>query len=239
MVVPVSLLNGAEYLPSRLLLYRYFWIRAIVSLPRNLFIETPTLTSLLFAQKKDQESILEWDAKWAVAEATVGQAAREAKEAARDTADEEDATVDAVQKAFLEPLRPYVDPSETVIKRGRRGEVLPLELPAKEMTAEAAREYYLALLKTAGFSSLLKRAAFVEVASELPQEWAAYAVDEAGFKLSKRGERARPNQLCRFLDEAGLEVPNVQLADVGVAITSDAANPARVLDFIKRDVAWA
>jgi type I restriction enzyme M protein len=238
-VVPESLLNGAEYLPSRLLLYRYFWIRAIVSLPRNLFIETPTLTSLLFAQKKDQESIVEWDARWADAEATVGQAAREAKEEAQNAADEEDAIADAVEKAFLEPLRPFLDPSEAVIKRGRRSEVLPLKLPAKEMTPEAAREYYLALLKTAGFKGLLKRATFAEVASELPQEWTAYAIDDAGYKLSKRGERVRPNQLCRFSDEAGLEVPNVQLADVGVAMAIDTADPARVLDFIRRDVAWA
>lgn len=237
-VIPESLLNGAEYLATRLLLYRFFWIRAVVSLPRNLFIETPTLTSLLFAQKKDKESIRAWDEEWVKAEAAVGHAAKEARVQVKDALAEEGATSAAIQKAFLEPLKPYVSPSETVVKKGRAPGVFPLELPSTIGDPEAACDYYLGLLKTAGFKSLLTRAVFALVAAALPQEWVAFAVDEAGYKLSKRGERVRPNQLCCFTDASEAEVPNVQLADAAVKTTWDTVTPSRVLDFIRRDVSW-
>lgn len=60
-VVPESLLNTVDSLETRLLLYRGFWIRAIVAMPRNAFIDTPTLTSLLFAQKKTAAELEQWD----------------------------------------------------------------------------------------------------------------------------------------------------------------------------------
>lgn len=66
-----------------------------------------------------------------------------------------------------------------------------------------------------------------------------YAVDEVGFKLSKRGERIRPNQLCRFVDpETDEETPNVQLHDGEVVFGINKADPQRVIDFIRRDVKW-
>ena len=63
-VVPESLLNTTDSLETRLLLYRGFWLKTIVALPRNGSIDTPTLTSLLFAQKKTGEQIKEWDMEW-------------------------------------------------------------------------------------------------------------------------------------------------------------------------------
>lgn len=52
LVLPESVFNTVDNMQVRLFLYRMFKIKAIVSLPRNVFIDTPTLTSLLFAQKK-------------------------------------------------------------------------------------------------------------------------------------------------------------------------------------------
>ena len=63
-VVPESLLNAKEMVDVRLLIYRFFIVRAVVSLPRNIFVDTPTLTSLLFAQKKDRAAIERWDRAW-------------------------------------------------------------------------------------------------------------------------------------------------------------------------------
>src|SRR6185437_15277726 len=70
-VVPESLLNSPDNADARLFLYRMFWVRAIVALPRNLFIDTPTLTSLLFAQKKSGGEVASWDKAWNVAEARI------------------------------------------------------------------------------------------------------------------------------------------------------------------------
>lgn len=52
-VLPESIFNAVDLMPVRIFLYRMFKVKAIVSLPRNVFIDTPTLTSLLFAQKKN------------------------------------------------------------------------------------------------------------------------------------------------------------------------------------------
>jgi hypothetical protein len=63
--------------------------------------------------------------------------------------------------------------------------------------------------------------------------------DEAGFKLSRRGERARPNELCVFAETTtGTEVANLRLTPRAVRVDVDTANPPRVLDFIRRDIVW-
>ena len=238
-VIPESLLNGGEYRDSRMLLYRFFWIRAVVSLPRNLFIETPTLTSLLFAQKKDAKAIREWDEALAAATATTDGALAQAIAAAKSASRRKGATVANVETSFLSGLAPHVDPSAAVVKRGKSAAVLPLTIPEGVSSAGDAADYYKVLVKTAGFRNLLANAAFRIVAEAITQEWPTYAVDEVGFKLSKRGERPRANQLCKFVDEAGVERANVQLAEVPVRPAIDAASPSRVLDFMRRDVTWA
>ena len=55
-VLPESVLNAKEMVEVRLFIYRFFNIRCIVSMPRNIFIDTPTLTSLLFAQEKKRQT---------------------------------------------------------------------------------------------------------------------------------------------------------------------------------------
>ena len=59
-VLPESILNAADT-ELRLFLMRMFHIRAVVTLPRHIFVDTPTLTSLLFAQKKQPLEIEAWD----------------------------------------------------------------------------------------------------------------------------------------------------------------------------------
>jgi type I restriction enzyme M protein len=64
-VLPESVFDVTANRYIRLFLYRYFWIKAIVSLPDLAFQPyTPTKTSLLFAQKKTPEEVKEWDKLW-------------------------------------------------------------------------------------------------------------------------------------------------------------------------------
>ena len=64
-VLPESVFDTNENLYIRVFLYRFFHIRAIVSLPQVTFQPyTPTKTSLLFAQKKTREEVESWDAAW-------------------------------------------------------------------------------------------------------------------------------------------------------------------------------
>lgn len=237
-VVPESLLNGGDYRRTRLLLFRFFTIRAVVSLPRNLFVETPTLTSLLFAQKKTAEEIADWDADWEANRALIGVAVAKARSATKAAARKRDSTAADVEAAFVSALGAYVERDAFIKRRGREAAILSARLPATVATATEAFEHYDTMLKSSSFSHLQTQATLRLMIAVHGYSWPVYAVDEVGFKLSKRGERVRENQLCSFLDDLGSERPNVQKADTPVMPSIDVLTPTKVLDFLRRDVTW-
>ena len=64
-VLPDSVFDTNENLYIRTFLYRFFHIKAVVSLPQVAFQPyTPTKTSLLFAVKKTNQEVDKWDAAW-------------------------------------------------------------------------------------------------------------------------------------------------------------------------------
>ena len=64
-VLPESVFDTASNRNIRLFIFKYFWVKAVVSLPNLAFAPyTMTKTSLLFAQKKTKSEILEWEKKW-------------------------------------------------------------------------------------------------------------------------------------------------------------------------------
>lgn len=64
-VLPESVFDTTANRYIRLFLYKYFWIKAVVSLPHLAFAPyTMTKTSLLFAEKKTPEEVKEWDQLW-------------------------------------------------------------------------------------------------------------------------------------------------------------------------------
>jgi type I restriction enzyme M protein len=64
-VLPDSVFDTNENLYIRTFLYRFFYIKAAVSLPQVSFQPyTPTKTSLLFALKKTKREVEKWDAAW-------------------------------------------------------------------------------------------------------------------------------------------------------------------------------
>lgn len=64
-VLPESLFDTKENKYIRLFIYKYFNIKAIVSLPQSTFAPyTPTKTSILFAQKKTAKEVEEWNELW-------------------------------------------------------------------------------------------------------------------------------------------------------------------------------
>ncbi|MDE5909782.1 MAG: N-6 DNA methylase [Lachnospiraceae bacterium] len=65
-VLPESVFDTTENKYIRLFLFKYFKIKAVVSLPQLAFAPfTPTKTSILFAQKKTKNEIDDWNKKWA------------------------------------------------------------------------------------------------------------------------------------------------------------------------------
>lgn len=64
-VLPDSVFDTNENLYIRVFLYRFFTIKAVVSLPQVSFQPyTPTKTSLLFAEKKSRKEVDAWDGAW-------------------------------------------------------------------------------------------------------------------------------------------------------------------------------
>ncbi len=64
-VLPESVFDTTSNRDIRLFLYKYFWIKAVVSLPHLAFAPyTMTKTSLLFAQKKTEKEVKEWNVMW-------------------------------------------------------------------------------------------------------------------------------------------------------------------------------
>ena len=64
-VLPDSVFDTTENKYIRLFIYRFFKVKAVVSLPQLAFEPfTSTKTSILFAQKKTAKEVVAWDKKW-------------------------------------------------------------------------------------------------------------------------------------------------------------------------------
>jgi type I restriction enzyme M protein len=237
-VLPESVLNAADT-GLRLFLMRMFHIRAVVTMPRHIFVDTPTLTSLLFAQKKTGAEVAEWDRTWgeeaARIEAQVAVARRHltvgGRRAFGSPAD--------LEAAMLGDLAVVGGRGAWVMRRGQQnGGPLGFGLPDDTESVADGVRHYQALLQAPGFQDLVSQAVFSAVAGRLDTDWLCYAVSEVGFKLSKRGERIRENQLARFVGQSGIEVPNLHLAAEPASVVVDRDQPSTVLDFMSLDVAW-
>jgi type I restriction enzyme M protein len=117
-VLPESLLNAKEMVDVRLFLYRFFNIRCIVSLPRNIFIDTPTLTSLVFAQRKTESQIGAWDKTWQNATKKVETHIKAAATALRKDFARENSGV-AVAERFLKNISPVITERDWISKGGK------------------------------------------------------------------------------------------------------------------------
>lgn len=236
-VVPESLLNTTDGAAARLFLYRCFLICAIVSLPRNLFIETPTLTSLLFAQKKTSEEIERWDNSWSVHLSKAHEKLNTIKSQLKVWKKDKSITPNEIQEYILTELASVVSENTQITKKGKPP--IKISLPSSIKSTVEACNYYAEIFKLASFRLLIRNCVFAEMCKEYNYEYPVYVVDEVGYKLSKRKERVRPNQLCKFVGSVSKkETPNLHLANEPVELKLSISKPERVLDFIRRDVKW-
>lgn len=238
-VLPESVINSKDMVATRRLLFRFFNVRSVVSLPRNLFIDTPTLTSLVFAQKKTKEEIAEWDAVLQSKEATVERQVKAAEfflskgySAGHSAAEIRDSVIAA--------LSPTFSARDWVSKPGRASLHLPFAPAWSDELGGVAAAYYRGIFRSASFVNLRTNRVFAMAAADLDSSLMAYQVTEVGYKLSKRGERARPNQLAQFRGrKSGDEITNLHLAREEAEVRVNVADPQNVLDSIRRDVKWS
>lgn len=236
-VLPESVLNAKEMSAVRLFLYRFFDLKAVVALPRNVFIDTPTLTSLFFAQKKTAKQVAAWDAEWLVAFADSEQRVKLASQAL-GSANAKAKTASEVSQEFLAAIHPVVTQSDWVLKGGKSGSVLRLGRQWTNEPGESAASHFKEILRTSSFESLRQRYVLSIVANKLTLDFPAFEVSEVGYKLSKRKERAKPNQLMNVVGKSGVKHTNLHLIDEEYTVENDVKNPATVLDYIKLFVNW-
>lgn len=237
-VLPESLLNAKEMAAVRLFIYRFFHIRSIVALPRNIFIDTPTLTSLVFAQKKNGQEVTRWDAEWDAAFADSEARIKLASQSlGTSNAKSKDALTIAAE--FLAAASPVITGQDWVLKGGKSPAVLRV---ARRWTNEPGTEaaaHFREILRTSGFEALRQRYVLSKVAETLDYSFPSFEVSEVGYKLSKRKERARSNELLRFRTSSGADVTNLHLTDEPCTVETNIASPTTVLDHIRAAVKWA
>ncbi|MEO0807249.1 MAG: N-6 DNA methylase [Cyanobacteria bacterium J06643_4] len=237
-VLPESIFNAVDLMPVRIFLYRMFKIKAVVALPRNVFIDTPTLTSLLFAQKKTGNEIINWDTLWQSHESHANKTIKKAKLFLSAKERKSFDTPAELQALLLDTLKDVISEHDWVYKKGKNAKVLRVLPHHSFQSVDQAADYYSLLLKSSGISKYISRYAFFKTAKALNVEHHTYAVDEVGFKLSKRKERSRPNQLINFKTNSGKQVQNLHLCEEDYVVENNTASPKTVLDYVKRDVSW-
>ncbi|MEM6250874.1 restriction endonuclease subunit M [Shewanella vaxholmensis] len=238
-VLPESIFNAVDLMPVRVFIYRMFHIKAIVALPRNVFIDTPTLTSLLFAQKKSGEDIISWDEEWQKHETYAHELIKKAKMALSKNIIKKFKDPIMLQKSIQETVSEIIKPNEWVYKKGKNAEVLQMTPEVPLSSIEAVSEHYNAILKSSGLSKYITRYVFFNTSKKFNTVHHSYLVNEVGFKLSKRKEKSRPNQLINFLGASGETVQNLHLCEEDYQVVYSTTNPKVVLDFIKLDVNWS
>ena len=200
-VLPESVFDTTENKYIRLFLYKYFKIKAIVSLPQLAFEPyTSTKTSILFAQKKTKEEIAAWNDAWETAAKEYAQLKTRVENlisvhdgvkvkaklpSIRDlTAEEETTQIRKMLKSYISDRDNEADANVLIEKY--REELEMLCTPDKDTK------------DTFGFVNTWW--VFGEVSHIINYSVFIAEADHIGYKRTKRGEREMPNDLYRYSD---------------------------------------
>jgi type I restriction enzyme M protein len=223
-VLPESVFDTTENKYIRLFIYKYFKIKAVVSLPQITFAPyTPTKTSILFAQKKTHTEIEQWNAIWN----------EKAKEYSQLRTRCENICAVADGKKRKEKLPSIKDMSETEEKQcilSLLRNLIPIKdrsLPVKEMVFKYREEIDMVCTwdkeTKDAFGVVNTWWVFGEVAKELSYSIFMAEAENVGYKRTHRSEQVRPNDLYRTGQN------NEVIIDDGKKET--------ILDFI-REIKW-
>lgn len=181
-VLPESVFDTTANRYVRLFIYKYFWIKAIVSLPDLAFQPyTPTKTSLLFAQKKTPEEIKEWNELW-----------NKYKEEYIKSRKRIDELFKTKYKTF-----DYEERRKELVERlkellGENFDDRDITLDIKELKEKYAEE-----IKLADEEWWI----FRKISEKLNYKIFMAHAEEIGYKRGIRGEEKRPNDLFRTIGD--------------------------------------
>jgi len=186
-VLPESVFDTTANRYIRLFLYKYFWIKAVVSLPHLAFAPyTMTKTSLLFAEKKTPEEVKEWDKLWNKYSAEYNglrQKIDELFKTKKESTDYQKNKARLINK-LLELL-------------GDNFEKIDKKLNIKEIKEKYEDE--IQLVDSEWW-------VFKKVSEELNYKIFMAHAEEIGYKRGVRGEEVRENQLFQTDEEGNLVI---------------------------------
>jgi len=227
-VLPESVFDTTENKYIRLFIYKYFKVRAIVSLPQVTFEPfTSTKTSLLFAQKKTQKEIEKWNELWTKYGHEWNNLKTRSENLLAVYLNEKDRgklpsiknlTEQEEKNILTKMLKNYIEPNDK-------------ELTAKQLTEKYQDElkdlckYDNDTREVFGFVNTWW--VFGEVAKELNYKVLMAEVENIGYKRTKRGEKLMPNELYRSFFTTNEK--EIILVDDGIKETA--------LDYL-REVIW-
>lgn len=202
-VLPESIFDTTENKYIRLFIYKYFKIKAVVSLPQVTFAPyTPTKTSILFAQKKTASEIEQWNTLWNEKANEYGRlktrcenlcAVADGKKQKAKLKSIKDLTPENERECLLHLLRTLIperdrklSANEIILKyRDQIENVCKVDNDTKNV-----------------FGIVNTWWVFGEVAKELSYPIFMAEAEHIGYKRTKRSEQKRPNDLYR-IDEKG------------------------------------
>lgn len=223
-VLPESIFDTTENKYIRLFIFKYFKIKAVVSLPQLAFSPyTNTKTSILFAQKKTKDEIEVWDKLWAekskeysnlktrvenIIKVYNGKGNKSKLKSIKDLTEEQE------RELLKRMLKNYYVTSDELFSKDELIEKYEQEL--KELCKHDKETVNL-------FGYVNTWWVFGEVAKEINYDIFMAEAEEVGYKRTKRGERPRPNDLFRTDDQGNI------LVDDGIQET--------ILDYM-RNIYW-
>ena len=197
-VLPESVFDTTENKYIRLFLYRYFKIKAVVSLPQLTFEPfTSTKTSILFAQKKTKADLELWDELW-------GKASNEYSMLKTRTENLLAVYDGRKQEREFPSIKDLTEQEKTdIIRRVLKNHLTKRD---RELVWDELVGKYRAEIEdvckcdrdtTNIFGFVNTWWVFSVVAPQLEYSVFMAETDNIGYKRSKRGEKAMPNELFR------------------------------------------
>jgi len=171
-VLPESVFDTAENIYIRLFIYKYFKVKAIISLPNLAFQPyTQTKTSLLFAQKKSRQEVEAYEEKWREFGNEYQRLKRRIIKYQNGIFESETESKENLERY----LKNYLDKVD-------------LELTSKEIAAKYEDEIM-------EINSNQSWWIFSEVSRHFDYQIFFAEAEEIGYKRTKRGVKKRPNEL--------------------------------------------
>lgn len=207
-ILPESVFDTTENKYIRLFIYKYFKVKAVVSLPNITFAPfTSTKTSLLLAQKKTKLEIDEWNNLWE-------KYTNEWIDLKIKCENLLDLTEQEEKEILVRMLKDFIEVDDKKLSAKKIVDKYKDELKDLCKYDKNTKDVF-------GFVNTWW--VFGEVAKELNYKIFMVEVDNIGYKRNKRGEKPMPNELFRMNNKKEI------LVDDGIKES--------VLDFL-RDVKW-